>query len=131
VTEDPDEIRDFIKTNLRQEWEADLKEEGRTMGEDHWLKTLSGRRWRLEVVEAVKVVLNPEIMSFVDERRNYSFQPSLAKRGKELRTVLDTFGGVIWPVVLREDMVLVDGYCRFTTLREMGISPVYAYVGAL
>jgi len=28
-------------------------------------------------------------------------------------------------------MVLVDGYCRFTTLREMGISQVYAYVGAL
>lgn len=119
VTKDPDEIRDFINTNLRQEWEADLKEEGRNVGEDDWLRTLSRRRWRLEVVEAVKVVLNPEIMNFVDQRRNYSFQASLAKRRKELRTVLDTFGGVIWPVVVRDDMVLVDGYCRFTTLREM------------
>lgn len=101
MTEDPDEILDFNNTNLRQEWAADLQEEGRTMGEDRWLRTLSGRRWRLEDVEAVKVVLNTEIMSFVDERRNYGFQASLAKRGKELRTVLDTFGGVIWPVVVR------------------------------
>ena len=76
-------------------------------------------------------MLNPEIMNFVDQGRNYSFQASLAKRREELRTVLETFGGVTWPVVVRDDMVLVDGYCRFTTLREMGISQVYAYVGAL
>ena len=75
--------------------------------------------------------MNQEIMNFADKRRNYSFQASLAKRREELRTVLETFGGVTWPVVVRDDMVLVDGYCRFTTLREMGISQVYAYVGAL
>ena len=75
--------------------------------------------------------MNQEIMNFVDQRRNYSFQASLARRREELRTVLETFGGVTWPVVVRDDMVLVDGYCRFTTLREMDISQVYAYVGAL
>jgi len=131
VAEDPEEIRDFINTNLRREWEEDLREEGRTVEEDQWLRTLSGRRWRLEAVEAAEIVLNPEIMNFVDQRRNYSFQASLAKRREELRTVLDTFGGVTWPVVARDDMVLMDGYCRFTALREMGISQIYAYVGSL
>ena len=131
ATDDPEEIRGLINTNLRPEWQEDLKEEGRSVDEDQWLRTLSRRRWRLEVAEAAQVVLNPEIMNFVDKRRNYSFQASLAKRREELRTVLETFGGVTWPVVVRDDMVLVDGYCRFTTLREMGLSQVYAYVGAL
>lgn len=130
--EDPNEIHDFVNTNLKQEWEADLKGEGRSPGNDPWLRTLPKRRWRLEVVEAERIILDPNIMNSSDPRRGYSFQASLSKRRKELRNVIETFGGVIWPVVVRqEDMTLVDGYCRLTTVREIGVSRVYVYLGSM
>jgi hypothetical protein len=34
-------------------------------------------------------------------------------------------------VIRREDMQLVDGYCRYDTLRAMKVSKTYAYVGSL
>ncbi len=132
VIEKPDEISDFINTNVRKEWEADLRGEGKDPREDTWLQTLSQRRWRLEAVDADRIVLNPDIMNLVDPQKDYSFQASLAKRRKELRTVIETYGVVTWPVIVRaEDMLLADGYCRLTTLQEMGISQVYAYLGTL
>lgn len=132
VIEKPDEISDFINTNIRKEWEADLRGEGRDLGEDPWLQTLSIRRWKLKAVDADRIVLNPTIMNFVDPQKSYSFQASLARRRKELRTVIETYGAVIWPVIVREeDMLLTDGYCRLSTLQEMSISQVYAYLGAL
>ncbi|MEK6919516.1 MAG: hypothetical protein AABX62_00570, partial [Thermoproteota archaeon] len=122
VIEKPDEISDFINTNIRKEWGADLRGEGRDLGEDPWLQTLSRRRWRLEAVDADRIVLNPDIMNIMDPQKGYSFQVSLARRRKELRTVIETYGVVIWPVIVREeDMLLGDGYCRLTALREMGI----------
>lgn len=54
----------------------------------------------------------------------------LTKRKEELRKALEVYAIVIWPIVVRaEDLRLIDGYCRYATLREMGISKVYAYVG--
>ena len=86
----------------------------------------------MEVVEADRIALNPDITNYEDPRKGCSFQASLAKRRKELRSVIDTYGVVIWPVVVtEEDMVLADGYCRLSTLQEMGISQVYAYLGSL
>ena len=120
VIEEPGEIHDFINNNIRKEWEVDLRGEGKDLREDPWLQTLSRRRWRLEAVDADRIVL------FVDPQKGYSFQASLARRRKELRTVIETYGVVIWPVIVtEEDMVLADGYCRLSTLQEMGISQVY------
>lgn len=132
VIEDPDEIADFINANIRKEWEADARSEGRDSDEDTWLQTLSKRRWRLGVVETDRIMLNLDIMNYENQEKGYSFQTSLARRRKELRTVIETYGVVIWPVIVREeDMLLADGYCRLSTLREMGISQVYAYLGTL
>ena len=132
VIEDPAEIADFINSNIRKEWEADLRSVGRDPREDPWLQTLYRSKWRLEVVDADRIVLNPDIMNYVDTERGYRFQESLAKRRKELRSVMETYRAVIWPVILRgEDMLLADGYCRLTTLQEIGISQVYAYLGTL
>ncbi len=132
VIENPGEIVDFINSNIRKEWEADLRSVGRDRREDPWLQTLSRRRWRLEVVDADRIVLNPGIINYVDPEEGYDFQASLARRRKELRTVIETYGVVIWPVIVsEEDMLLGDGYCRLTALREMGISQVYAYMGNL
>lgn len=132
VIEDPAEIADFINTNIRKEWEADLRSVGRDPREDPWLQTLYRRKWRLEIVDADRIVLNPDIMNYVDTQRGYSFQELLAKRRKELRSVIETYRVVIWPVILRgEDMLLADGYCRLSTLQEIGISQAYAYLGTL
>ncbi len=48
--QDPDEIRDFIKTNVRKEWKADAKSEGLNASKDPWLQILPRRTWTLEVV---------------------------------------------------------------------------------
>jgi hypothetical protein len=65
-------------------------------------------------------------------RTGYDFEERLARRSHELRKVVETYGSVIWPVIVRsEDMLLVDGYCRFTTLRAMNVPRTYAYVGIL
>ena len=48
----------------------------------------------------------------------------------QLHKAIEEYGSVIWPVTVRgEDLQLVDGFCRFTTLKEMGITKLYAYVG--
>ncbi len=132
VIDDADEIYDFISTNVRREWEADSRDSGRDPKRDPWLQTLSRRRWKLQTVEVDKISLDPTIMNYVDVKRGYSFRDSLARRRKELRSVIETYAVVIWPVIVRnEDMTLVDGYCRLTALGEMGISKVYTYVGTL
>jgi len=36
------------------------------------------------------------------------------------------------PLIVREeDMQLVDGYCRYATLKAVNVSRIYVYVGAL
>lgn len=82
----------------------------------------------MEIVPVRRIVLNPAIMNYDDPQKGYNFQSSLSRRTKELRTAIERYGVVIWPLVVRkEDMMLVDGYCRLTTLREMSISRVYVY----
>lgn len=76
--------------------------------------------------------LNPEIMNYVDREMGYVFQKSLTQRTQELQKVIQSFGVVIWPLIVREeDTQLVDGYCRYATLKAMNASRAYVYVGAL
>jgi hypothetical protein len=129
VIEDANAIYDFMNAQLRQEWIGDAKDEGRDPGEDVWLLGLSKREWRLEILELKAIKPNP--YEFIP-RTGYNFEGRLADRSKELRRVIEKYGSVIWPVTVRgEDMQLVDGYCRFTTLKIMGVPRVYAYVGRL
>lgn len=69
-------------------------------------------------------------MEFVDERREYDFADSLAKRSDSLRREIETYSTVIWPLVVRaEDMQLMDGYCRYSTLKRMEVPQTYTYIG--
>jgi hypothetical protein len=88
---DPDEIYDFINTEVRKEWEEDVKFEGREPSGDSWLKTLSKRIWRLEATEIDKIKLNPSIMNLADNRRGYAFLDELAKRSDELRNAIEKY----------------------------------------
>lgn len=132
VIEDPEGIYNFINREIRKEWEEDAKSEGRESQEDPWLKTLPKREWKLEITEIARVKLNPRIMNYVDSKKEYIFSESLAKRSNELKECIKKYAAVIWPVIVRnEDYMLVDGYCRYTTLRMMDIQRIYAYAGTL
>jgi len=130
VIDNPSAIHDFINTEIRKEWEEDARSEGRDPRQDKWLNTLSQRRWSLEIVWTNRIKLNPAIMNYTDAQRGYVFSESLAKRSKDLREEIEMYAMVIWPVIVRkEDMVLVDGYCRYATLKAMNINRIYAYLG--
>jgi len=132
VIENPDGIYDFINKEIRKEWKADARSEGRDPKKDRWLRKLSKRKWRLEIMELDSIKLNTNIMNYMDEKRGYIFSESLAARSKELRESIEKYSVVIWPVIVRkEDLVLVDGYCRYTALKAMNIHRIYAYVGTL
>lgn len=130
VIEDPEGIYDFINTEIWKEWEADARSEG--PHQDLWLKMLSKRKWSLKIADVDRIKLNPEIMNYVDSKSGYNFAESLAKRCEDLQCEIETFGVVIWPLVVRkEELVLVDGYRRYTTLRAMNVGRTYVYLGAL
>ncbi len=132
VIENPEGIYDFINKEIRKEWEADVRFEGRESREDPWLKTLPKRRWNLEIAEIDRIKLNPDIMNYFDDKRGYNFSEELAKRSDELRKSIKEYCTVIWPLIVgNEDFMLVDGYCRYNALRMMNIQRIYTYVGTL
>lgn len=130
VIQEPDAIYDFINNEIRREWEMDTISEHRDPKDDSWLQNLSKRRWSLETVEMARIKLDPAIMNYVDVERGYIFTESLAKRSRELRENLELGGLILSPLIVKkENMLLVDGYCRYTTLKAMNIKRSYAYVG--
>jgi hypothetical protein len=132
VIEDPDGIQDFINTEIRKELEADARSEHRDPKDDPWLKTLPRRRWHLEIMAVSKIKLDPDIMNYVDPERGYVFSKSLEKRSAELRRSIELGGIVLSPLIVRsEDIQLVDGYCRYTTLKSMNVSRIYSYAGII
>jgi hypothetical protein len=129
VIDDASDIYDFMNMQLRLEWIRDAKDEGRQPEDDAWLQELSKRKWRLEILELNSIKPNP--YEFIP-RTGYNFEERLAQRSKELRKAIEEYGSLIWPLTVRgEDMQLVDGYCRYTTLEAMKVTRVYAYVGRL
>lgn len=132
VIDDPDAIRDFINTEVRKEWEQDIKEMAGDPASGVWLETLPGRKWRLRILQTGEVRLNEFALNYVDAKTGYNFAQRLAERSRELRKAIELWGRVIWPIVIRkEDMEVLDGYCRYVTLKEMGVPKLYAYAGTL
>ena len=128
VIDDPDAIYDFINFEVRKEWEADAKSERRDPKSDPWLTTLTRRKWHLEIMEIARVKLDPDIMNYVDRERGYVFSESLKKRSAELRHNIEAGAVVLSPLIVRnEDFQLVDGYCRYTTLKAMNVPKTYTY----
>jgi hypothetical protein len=132
VIEDAEPIRDFILTNVRREWEEDVKHMADDPAHGPWLSRLDEREWKLEIVRTDQLKLDERAMRYVDRQSGYNFAESLANRRRRLRTSIEKYGGVIWPIIVRkEDMQILDGYCRYTTLKEMGIQRLYAYFETL
>jgi hypothetical protein len=131
VIDDPDAIYDFINSVVRKEWEADARSERRDPKDDPWLMTLARRKWHLEIMDITRIKLDSNIMNYVDPERGYVFSKSLEKRSAELRHNMEAGAVVLSPLIIRKvDTQLVDGYCRYTTLKAMGVPRVYTYVGS-
>jgi|SRR5271157_32709 len=132
VIDNPEVIFDFINTEVRKEWEADARSEHRDPKDDPWLMTLARRNWHLEIMDMPRIKLDPDIMNYVDPERGYVFSKSLEKRSAELRRNMEGGAVVLSPLIIRkEDYQLVDGYCRYTTLKAMSVPRTYTYIGSL
>ncbi|HXX88241.1 MAG TPA: hypothetical protein VEH86_07350 [Candidatus Acidoferrum sp.] len=132
VISDPTAIYDFVNSQVRKEWERDARSEHRDPKDDPWLMTLARRKWHLEILDMTRIKLDPEIMNYADHERGYVFSRSLEKRSAELRHNLEAGAVVLSPLIVREeDYQLVDGYCRYTTLKAMNVPRTYTYVGSL
>ncbi len=130
MLEDSDDIHDFINTEVRKELEADCESMGEDPRHDALLNSLPKRKWKLEIVDVDEVRMNPLILNSADLKTGRKFMERLRERQLELRQALESGGTVIWPIViLREEQLLVDGYCRHSTLQEMNIPEAYSYVG--
>jgi hypothetical protein len=86
----------------------------------------------LEIVGVGEVRMNPFILNSADLNTGRKFMERLTERRSELRKALEAGGTVVWPIVLlREQKLLVDGYCRLSTLQEMNIPEAYSYIGGI
>jgi hypothetical protein len=130
MLEDSDDIHDYINTEVRKELETDFESMGANPQHDALLNSLPKRKWRLEIVAVGEVRMNPWILNSADLKTGRRFMERLRERRSELRRALEAGGAVIWPIVLlREEQLLIDGYCRHSTLQEMNIPEAYGYVG--
>ena len=83
-------------------------------------------------MDITRVKPDPNIMNYVNPERGYVFSKSLEKRSAELRHNMEAGAVVLSPLIVRkEDTQLVDGYCRYSTLKAMGVPRTYTYVGSL
>jgi len=130
MLEDSYDIHDFINTEVRKELEEDFESMGKDPRHDALLNSLPKRKWKLEIVGVDEVRMNPLILNSADLKTGRKFMERLTERRSELRKALEAGGAVLWPIVLlREERLLVDGYCRHSTFQEMNIPEAYSYVG--
>ena len=132
VVEDPEELSELLNVNIRKEWESDLVSEGKEPSESEWLRNLSARSWRLKAIDIDSITLNPQLMSYSNPKTGYDFGKRLRERSEELRREIEASGRVIPPVILwSEDNQLMDGHCRYSALKKMGVKSIYAYIGKM
>jgi hypothetical protein len=63
VIHDRGEIRRFINSNIKKEWERDDLKDSTDPQTDEWLLSLPKRKWRLQVIGIDSVRLNHETMA--------------------------------------------------------------------
>lgn len=132
VLEDGDDIHDYVNTMVRKELEADCESMGYDARSDETVNSLARMRWSLETVDLRDVKLNPLITESHDLKTGRRFTDRLRERRKDLRRALESGEAAIWPLVLvGDDHFLIDGYCRHSTLGEMGVSSAYCYCGRI
>ena len=130
VLEDSYDIYDYVNTVIKKELETDFLSMEKIPNSHEFIDSLTARRWKLEIVNLRDIQLNPVITESYEIKTGQRFRDRLKERTSELRRALDQSRVVIWPLVLIDDThLLIDGYCRHSTLTEMGIPRTYCYSG--
>lgn len=130
VLEDPDDIYDYVNTAIRKELETDTVTMRNGPDSNEIIDSLATRKWKLEIVNLCDIQLNPMILESSDIKTGRRFRDRLKERTSEFRQVLDHDKVAICPLVLVDNhRLLIDGYCRHSTLTEMGIPRAYGYSG--
>lgn len=130
VLEDPEDIYDYVNTVIRKELETDLIGMREGQSSNGIIDSLASRQWRLELLNVCDVKLNPLIMESCDVKTGQLFKDRLEERTSELRSALQRDRVAIWPLVVIDDQhLLIDGYCRHSTLAGLGVPKAYAYTG--
>jgi len=130
VLEDHAQIAELVNDYVRKEWESDNRDRGKDPKDSRWIRSLPSRHWRLTTLALKEVKENPEIITIQNKETGYDFAERLETRKADLKREIEQYGAIIRPLILRgEDMQLMDGYCRFYTLRDFGVPRVYAYIG--
>lgn len=130
VLEDSNDIYDYVNTTIRKELETDALTMRNGPNSNEIIDSLASRKWKLEIVKLCDILLNPMIMQSCDIKTGRQFGDRLKERTSELRRALDQDRGAIWPLIIVDNnRLLIDGYCRHSTLTEMGIPRAYGYSG--
>src|SRR5437879_10762550 len=122
MLEDSDDIHDFVNTEVRKELEEDFESMSEDPQHDVLLNSLPRRKWKLEIVGVGEVRMNPLILNSADLMTGRKFVERLTERRSEIRKALEEGGTVFWPIViLREQKILLDGYCIDYTIQVINI----------
>ena len=123
------QIKSFLMEYLKQEWEIDHAEFPDQQWTVEWLDLLSRMEFKLKIIKLGDIVLRQELMNYKNDTDD--FVASLRKRADERK---ESFmrGVSTEPLVVNGDnMELMDGYTRYTALKEYQQENVYAYVGRI
>ena len=123
VLSDSADIKAYLIKWIMREWENDHREapdEHWTVG---WMNILPKMVFSLEVIALQDIHPNPDLMSVED------FISDLEERANERKESM-LRGISIEPLLInRNGLELMDGYTRYTVLKQHYQKDVYAYLG--
>jgi hypothetical protein len=127
ILADSSDIKPFLMHWLTWEWSIDHQESPEQIWTVEWLELLPQMSFTLEVLALNDIQPRPDLMNYKTESE--SFVEDLQARAEE-REVSMLRGVSIEPIVVNQSgFELMDGYTRYTVLKQYQQKEVYAYVG--
>ena len=121
------EIKKYLNKWLVKEWKQDIQEFPDQPWSREWLNLISLMEFRLVKIPINGIKQRQDLMEYRSE--SYNFTEHLLERVKEMEeSILQ--GSSISPLVVNgENMELMDGYTRYTVLKNHEMRFVYVYLG--
>lgn len=125
VLSDPIAIKSYLMKWIMSEWEFDHREAPDEHWTVSWMEALPKLEFTLQVIRLENVRPNADLWSVAE------FQTSLQERAEE-RELSMLRGVSIEPLLInRNGFELMDGYTRYTVLKQYEQKEVYAYIGGI
>jgi hypothetical protein len=124
VLRDPNVIKAFLMEWVMREWENDHNLDPDEHWTVQWMNTLPKMTFTLEIIKLDDVHPNPDLMS------REEFLSELKERADDREESVSRGISIEPLLVNRNGMELMDGYTRYTVLKQHGQKEVYVYLGA-